>query len=161
MNNVTMSEDPVAQQVASFAQRIAGWLGLLGGFGMAALGVMHFPLAFRMAALPAFAQLSRPASDFLILLSLCVGLLLLLVGGLSLYFSRSLTQGDRTARGFFVTVAVALLGRTVLDVLYPLAILGETSSLFQYLLFTTVGFVLPAYLAGKGSYTRLDSPQRI
>jgi hypothetical protein len=140
---------PGAGQIASPAQRIAGGLGLLGGLGLTALGAMHFPLAFRMAALPAFAQLSRPASDFLILLCLCVGLLLLLVGGLSLHFSRRLIHGDNTARGVFLTVAVVLLGRTVLDALYPLTILGETGAALQYVLFTGIGFVLPAFLAGK------------
>jgi hypothetical protein len=132
------------------AARVAVWLGRFGALGFVALGIMHFPLAFQLAKHPAFAQLSRPASDLLILLSLCVGLLLLLVGTLTLYFSPRLRRGDTAARVFFLTVAVALVGRTVLDVLYPLSILGETASVGQDLLFTGLGFLLPAILAGKG-----------
>lgn len=140
---------PSAVRLATLAQHIARWLGLLGGLGMVALGVMHYPLAFRIAALPAFAGLSRPASDFLILLSLCVGLLLLLVGALTIYFSPRLRRGDSASRAFFLMVTVALLVRTLLDVLYPLTILGETTAVFQNLSFTCCGFVLPVVLAGR------------
>ena len=141
---------PTAARLATLAQHSARWLGLLGGLGMTALGVMHFPLAFRIAALPAFAGLSRSASDLLVLLCLCVGLLLLLVGALTIYFSPRLRRGESTSRAFFLMVAVALLGRTVLDVLYPLTILGETAAVFQNLSFTFCGFVVPAILAGRG-----------
>lgn len=146
---------------ASTAQRVAGWLGFVGGLGLTALGVMHFPLAFEMVARPAFAQLSREASDFVVLLCLCVGLLLLLVGGLAVYFSQRLKRGDNTARGVFLTVAVALLGRTVLDVLYPLAILGETPAVAQNLLFVALCFALPTILAGRGLGVPCSAKTRI
>jgi hypothetical protein len=116
-------------------------LSSLCGVLFTAMGIMHFPLAFRLARLPSYAALSPAALDFLVLLCQCVGLLLLLVGGLSFYFSHRLRYHDIAASVFFLAVGLTSIGRIILDVLYPLTLLGETASPFidtMVVLFVTI-----------------------
>jgi hypothetical protein len=124
-------------------------LSSLCGVLFTAMGIMHFPLAFRLAKLPSYAALSPAALDLFVLLCLCVGLLLLLVGGLSFYFSYRLRYHDVAARVFFLAVGLTGFGRILLDVLYPLTLLGETASPFTDTLVVLIVTILPVTLTQK------------
>jgi hypothetical protein len=102
--------------------RIAGWIGFLGGCISIWQGVQHFPLAFNMVRYHEYASLSKPAADLFILLWLCVGILLINLGGLSIYFSRKLKTGDSAARVFFLCGGVLYLARTAIEIMYPVAV---------------------------------------
>ncbi len=104
------------------SQRIATWIACIGGLWIIRMGIGHFPMAYQAADSPEFASLAPHAADFLILLCLCVGITLIAFGILSIYFSRKLGSGDKSARFFFFCLATTFLIRTVIELKYPVAI---------------------------------------
>lgn len=98
------------------ARRLASWLGVVGGLLVAVTGAQHFPLAAELQASTPFAALSGEANDLVVLLCLCVGILLLFVGLLSVAFARGLRIGDPMAKTFFLAAALLLVARTALEV---------------------------------------------
>jgi hypothetical protein len=101
---------------------LASWIAFAGGCLVIFQGIKHFPLAYKMASYPEFASLPANASDLLILLWLCVGILLLNFGLLSLYFSRRLYRGDKGAWVFFLSGGVAYFVRTLFELKYPVSV---------------------------------------
>ena len=93
-----------------------------GGLWTLYLGLAHFPLAYELPRTTAFANVPESGADLLILLSLAVGLLLLFIGGWSLWFAWRVLTGDRTARHFHLAVGLLYLGRTVVELLYPVSV---------------------------------------
>jgi hypothetical protein len=105
---------------------IAAWLGVVGSGLTLWMGFEHVFGVGTFQRLAPLSVLSRSAMDFVILLVECVGILLLFVGGLSIYFSRGLAVGDRTAKVFFACVSVLLLGRVALEVMHPVTVMEVT-----------------------------------
>lgn len=101
---------------------VASWIAFVAGCIVIFQGIKHFPLAYQMASYPEFASLPPNASDLLILLWLCVGLLLLNIGILSLYFSRRLYRGDKAALVFFLFGGIGYFVRTLFELKYPVSV---------------------------------------
>ena len=104
------------------SSKIAAWIGAIGATGMLAIGLIHFPMGFNVTGLQDFSSLPPNAAEFVIMLCLVIGLLLVTLSILSYYFLRKLQAGDTTARFFFLIVGLAILGRTLIEVLYPIAL---------------------------------------
>lgn len=102
-------------------KHVASWISFATGLYVAFIGVMHFPMAYEKAASPDFIGLAPNASDFLILLSLAVGILLITFGVLSLYFSPMLKRGEKTAQVFFLAQGILFLARTIIELMHPVA----------------------------------------
>jgi len=120
--------------------KAAGWFGFLSGCLAIFQGIKHFPMAFETIKYHEYANLSKPASDLLILLWFCTGLMLITLGVLSLYFSRKLKTGDFAAHIFFLCGGIAYSVRTLFELIYPVAIPEPNH------------FVLPAVIIGSLLY---------
>jgi hypothetical protein len=55
-----------------------------------------------------------------------VGIFLLFVGGLSIYFARGLAVGDRVAKLFFACVSMLFVGRVAIEVMHPVTAIVAT-----------------------------------
>ncbi|THB65195.1 MAG: hypothetical protein D6E12_13180, partial [Desulfovibrio sp.] len=74
------------------------------------------------AAFHEYAALSAPALDFFILITYCVGLLLVVFGAWSLFFAYRLLKGNGLARVYFMSQGLMLSTRTVFEAMYPVAV---------------------------------------
>lgn len=128
----------------------ASWLAFVGGCIVIFQGVQHFPLAYQMASYQEFACLSANASDLLILLWLCVGILLLNFGILSLYFSRRLKAGDKAARVFFLCGGIMYFVRTLFELKYPVAVPTPNHFVLASVILVCVLFLIPVSMARSG-----------
>ena len=127
--------------------KIASVIGFINGLWVLYIGVMHFPMAFETSALPAFAVLKNDASEFFILMTMCVGILLIFTGLLTMFFSIRVRSGDRVARIFFGLAAVLFFARTYLEWLYPVRIPEPAPEVFVTLLLTAIVFAVTALLS--------------
>ncbi len=102
--------------------RIALGVGCIAALFQLYIGIMHFPMAHDMAAFHEYAALSAPALDFFILITYCVGLLLVVFGAWSLFFAYRLLKGNGLARVYFMSQGLMLSTRTVFEAMYPVAV---------------------------------------
>lgn len=127
---------------------VAGWIALAGSIWVILMGIGHFPMAYEMVNDSNFASLPSNAADLLILLFLCIGILLIFVGGLSLYFSFKLQSGERVARIFFIAVSILFLGRTILELIYPVSVPEPNLSVLVNIFLLCLMFSVSTLLAG-------------
>ncbi|MFZ5864587.1 MAG: hypothetical protein ACOYXY_01765 [Thermodesulfobacteriota bacterium] len=125
---------------------VASWIAFVGGCIVIFQGIRHFPLAYQMAEDKEFAGLSTNASDMLILLWLCIGILLLNFGILSLYFSRRLRAGDQAARVFFLCGGITYFVRTLLELKYPVLIPTANHFVLVSVFLVCLLFLIPVLL---------------
>ncbi len=125
---------------------IGSWTAFVGGCIVIFQGIKHFPLAYQMAGYQEFAGLSASASDLMILLWLCVGILLLNLGILSLYFSRKLRVGDNAARVFFLCGGIMYFVRTLLELRYPVSIPTPNHLVLASVFLACLLFLIPVWL---------------
>jgi len=133
--------------------RIASWIAFAAGALEIFMGIRHFPLAYAMAKAPEFACLSQTATDLFILLWLCVGLLLITFGLLSLFFAHRLNQADPAARIFFLCQGIMLGVRAVFERIYPVSIPSPDPSVMVKVVVLSLCFLTPVALVmwkGKG-----------
>jgi len=102
---------------------IAAWLSVLGGALTMWMGLEHVLRARILHQLPPLAALSPSAMDFVVLLFECIGIFLLFVGCLSIYFARGLAVGDRVAKVFFTCVSLLLLARVAIELMHPVTVM--------------------------------------
>ncbi len=126
--------------------KAASWIAFVGGCLAIFQGIKHFPMAFEMAKYHEYANLSKPASDLLILLWFCTGLMLLTFGVLSLYFSRKLRIRDHSARIFFLCGGIAYLLRTLFELIYPVAIPEPNNFVLAAVFTGSLLFLIPVAL---------------
>jgi hypothetical protein len=105
---------------------IAAWLCVLGGALTASMGIGHVFGARTVQQLPSLSALLPGVTDFIVLLFECVGILLLFLGGLSIYFARGLAVGDRVAKVFFACASLLWLGRVAIEVMHPVTVIVIT-----------------------------------
>lgn len=125
---------------------IAAYIAMAWSITVLAVGVGHFPMASTFPAEPRFQALAPAAMDLLVLLCLCVGILLVFAGGLSLYFSTRLRVGDATARGFFLAMGALFLARTILELMHPVAIPQPDVRVLIWVFATSVVFFVAALM---------------
>ncbi|MBN1305789.1 MAG: hypothetical protein JXA13_15230 [Anaerolineales bacterium] len=127
--------------------KIAAWIGAIGATAMLVIGFAHFPMGYVVTGLQDFSSLPPNAADFVIMLCMVIGLLLVTLAILSYYFLMKLKTGEATARVFFLCTGLAVLGRTLIEVLHPIALPDPdwTNTLSFFLLSLT--FLAPAILA--------------
>lgn len=128
---------------------VACQIGLLGSAGVLWMGAAHFPMAHDLAASAYFSSLAPIARDFLVLLCLCVGLLLVFLGSLSAVFSVRLRRAEPLARLYFAAMAILLLGRTVLEVLHPVRVIPGGQSVLAGISLMILPFLLPVLLTTR------------
>ena len=126
---------------------VASWIAFAGGCIVIFQGIRHFPLAYQMASHEEFSGLSAKASDLFILLWLCVGILLLNFGILSLYFSRRLKAGDDSARVFFLCGGIMYFMRTLVEPTYPVSVPAPNHFVLVSVILVCVLFLTPVFLA--------------
>lgn len=131
-----MSETPAA---LPRNLRIARLTAAAAAFAVLGMGFVHFPMAYDLAVEPAFEDLEPAAIDLLILLCLCVGLLLLFVGSLALYFSARMHAGSRVPI-FFLGAGALFFARTILELLHPVAIPKPDPMVLVAVFVTSVAF---------------------
>ena len=129
---------------------VASWIAFVGGCIVIFQGIRHFPLAYQMAGYREFAGLSARASDLLILLWLCVGILLLNFGILSLYFARRLRAGDKAARVFFLCGGIMYFVRTLFELKYPVAVPTPNRFVLASVILVCLLFLVPVSMATSG-----------
>ena len=122
---------------------VATWMTFVGGCLVIFQGIQHFPLAYQMAGDQEFAGLSTKASDLLILLWLCVGILLLNFGILSLYFSRKLKEGDKDAGIFFLCGGIMYFVRTLFELKYPVSVPTPNHLVLVSIILVCLLFLIP------------------
>jgi hypothetical protein len=127
---------------------IASNFGIFAAVSALGMGVIHFPMASSLEKEPRFQALGPAAMDLLVLLCLCVGILLLFVGALSLFFARRLRAGDSTARGVLLAMGVLFLARTILELLHPVAIPRPDVRVLIWVLVTSVVSFTAALVGG-------------
>lgn len=136
--------------------QLASWITFLGGLWVIWMGIKHFPMAYEMAGSQDFAGLAPNASDFLILLCLCLGILLIFAGILSLYFSRKLRLGDKAAQVFFLCEGILFLARTLLELMHPVAVPEPNHSVLVLVFLTSLIFLIPVAMTRIGRHGELE-----
>ena len=86
------------------------------------IAVVHFFWPFALVGYGEFAGLSDDYRDILLLSSLAIGVCLCVFGLLSIYFSRRLAEGERSAWVFGISQGVLWLVRATLEVVYPVEV---------------------------------------
>jgi hypothetical protein len=130
----------IATAVALVASLIVTWTG-----------VQHIPMAYAVAHAEPFQVLSASARDFLILLCLCVGLLLIFVGLLSTLLSFRLRSGDPSARRYFLGMTALFSARTAIEVLHPVTVIPSSPPVVVFVACLCLMFLAPAVLAWRQS----------
>lgn len=136
-----MAEEPAA---GARRLRTAGYISAIGAVFVLAMGLIHFPMAYGLVSEPSYQALGPAAMDLLILLCLCVGILLVFVGVLSLVFARRLRAGNAAARVFFVGMGGLFLARTVLELMFPVAVPEPDVRVLVWVFATSVVFFAAA-----------------
>jgi hypothetical protein len=121
----------------------------VGGLIVIVQGIRHFPLACAMPDYPEFVGLSNAALELLILLWMCIGIMLINLGVLAVYFSGRLGQGDSGARIFFICSGVLYLVRAALEVIYPVRIPAHSHGVLAVIVLTSALFLISVFMAGK------------
>lgn len=145
LQRITGCQDPI-RETSPRSNLVAG-LAILGSLLTVWMGLCHLPMAYASAQLGAFQTLSKSASDFLILLCLCVGILLVFVGLLSMHFSLRLRQGDRVAKRYFFGVALLFALRTVIELMHPVTVMAVSPPVVFSVALMSLIFLVPAVLA--------------
>jgi len=110
------------------------------------MGARHFPLAYQTAGHQEFAGLSAAASDLIVLLWFCVGILLLDLGILSLHFARRLKAGDRSSRVFFLCGGILCFVRALLDLKYPVTVPAPNHFVLATMVVVCLLFLIPVFI---------------
>jgi uncharacterized membrane protein HdeD (DUF308 family) len=105
-------------------------------------------MAYNLEDEPSYQALGPAAMDLLVLLCLCVGILLVFVGVVSLVFARRLRAGNSTARGFFLGMGVLFLARTILELMHPVAVPQPDARVLVAVLVTSAIFFTAALVGG-------------
>jgi hypothetical protein len=116
-------------------------------------------MAYSVANTPHFATLPPEAREFLILLCLCVGLLLLFVGCITCYFCLRVEAGDPVGRNYLFGMAVLFGARSVLELLYPVRVLGATPPILLGLSSILVLFLIAATAGQRPPPARSESSE--
>lgn len=132
---------------------IAAWLCILGGTLTVWMGLEHVLGARTVQQLPPLSALSPSVTDFIVLLFECVGILLLFLGGLSIYFARGLAVGDRVAKVFFACVSLLWLGRVAIEVMHPVTVMVITPPVLIAILINALPIWVALGLAVGGQAT--------
>lgn len=93
-----------------------------GGIIEIFIAAVHFVWSFALVGYGEFAGLSADYRDILLLSSLAIGVCLCVFGLLSIYFSRRLAEGDRSAWVFGISQGVLWEIRAALEVVYPVRV---------------------------------------
>jgi len=108
----------------------------LGGCVEILIALVHFVWPFDLIKTGEYACLSGQNSDLLVLSSLSIGLCLLVFGALSIYFSRRLRAGERSALTYSFSQAVLWGVRAIFEVFFPVLVP-------MYVIYNPTVYILP------------------
>lgn len=94
----------------------------LGGLAELLVGVAHFFMPHEIMKQETFATLPIPYANFVVHATIAVGLCITVFGGLSLYFSKRMLSGNRTAWVFGLSQGVLWSGRVLSEIILPVNI---------------------------------------
>jgi hypothetical protein len=95
---------------------------LVGGSIEILIGLIHFVMPFQIVSTSEIASLPSNYKIIITLMIVAVGLCLVTFGALSIYFSGRLMKGERSAWVFGVSQGILWIGRTILEMLFPVTI---------------------------------------
>ena len=93
-----------------------------GGVAELVVAVLHFVMPLPFSTTGEFAQLSENYWSFVILATIAIGLCMVVFGILSIYFSRKLLEGEKSAWVFGLSQGLLWLGRTLFELILPVKI---------------------------------------
>jgi hypothetical protein len=103
-------------------KRIAYGCMLAGGIIEIVIAVVHFLWPLALVDYAQFRGLSTDFRNILVLSARAIGVCLTIFGLLSIYFSRRLIAGERSAWVFGVSQGLLWTARAVLEIVYPVGI---------------------------------------
>ncbi|MBN1881906.1 MAG: hypothetical protein JW885_07015 [Deltaproteobacteria bacterium] len=120
-------------------KRLAYRLMGIGGIVELLIALLHFVWPFELVETGEFADLTGHYSDLLFLSSVSIGLCLLVFGILSIYFSRMLRSGEKTALVYSASQSILWGGRAIGELFFHV-------SIPMYVIENPTMFVLPLSL---------------
>jgi len=81
--------------------------------------VQHFTWPYAFIQTEPFAGLPEPQKEFVLLVSIAIGLAMLIFGSLAIYFAFKIRIGEHSALAFTLSQAILWTGRLILEILYP------------------------------------------
>jgi len=104
------------------ARKLACRLLCIGGIIELAIAGLHFLWPFDLVETGEYAVLTGQYRDLLLLSSLAIGLCLLVFGALSIYFSRRLFTGEKSALIYSTSQAILWGGRATGELIFPVSV---------------------------------------
>jgi len=132
-------------------KQLAYRLMCIGGIIEILIALLHFVWPFDLLQTGEYACLSEQNSDLLLLSSISIGLCLLVFGILSVYFSRRLRTGERSALIYSVSQAILWGIRAIFEVFLPVkvpmyVIHNPTVYVLPLSLLLSLVFLIPLFL---------------
>jgi len=123
----------------------------IGGIIELLIAVLHFIWPFELIETGEYAMLSGQYRDLLFLSSISIGLCLCIFGILSIYFSRKLMNGEKSALVYGTSQAILWGGRSVGELLFPVSIpmyfiQNPTIFVLPLSLFLSLLFLAPLFI---------------
>ena len=103
-------------------KRLASGLMTVGGCIEILMGLIHFLMPIQLVNASEIAALANNYKNIILLETFAIGLCLFVFGILTIYFSRRLVCGEKSAWIFGISQGVLWMGRTILELLFPVTI---------------------------------------
>lgn len=95
---------------------------LAGGIAELLIAITHFLMPLELKNDPVFALLPAAHFDFIILATVAIGLIMLILFALSVYFSKHYQIMKQAAEVFALSQSLLWLGRGVLEMIFPVRV---------------------------------------
>lgn len=102
--------------------RLAYRLMCIGGIIELLIAIIHFIWPFELVKAGEYALLTGQYRDLLFLSSISIGLCLCIFGILSIYFSRRLMSGEKSALFYNTSQAILWGGRAIGELIFPVSV---------------------------------------
>ncbi len=103
-------------------KKLAGNLMLAGGIAELLIALLHFVWPLQLIQTGEFANLSMDYKNLLTLYCIAVGLCLTVFGTLSIYYTRGLIAGEKSAWIYGISQGILWEIRTILELIFPVRI---------------------------------------
>jgi uncharacterized protein YjeT (DUF2065 family) len=133
-------------------KQIASRFMLAGGSIEILIGLVHFIMPIQIVGASEVASLPDNYKSIITLMSVAVGLCLVVFGTLSLYFSKRIVKGDRSAWIFGISQGVLWFGRTILELIFPVTIpllflTNPTVLVLPMVFLLSLSFLIPMWMS--------------